>query len=1560
MKKAMVLLVSACSIAMAIIVGAPATPAHAASAAWDGTTVDTSWYFGHETDSTYTLSNAEQLAGLANLVNTGHPFTGKTIELGDSIDLGNKQWITIGSYGNPFSGVFDGKNNTVSNLRYQSSTPLSGAYSYTGLFGYVSGNTADLPQYAEILPNASNFDYAFGTAGIPTDARFSAVVKNLTLSNASIDFGTLGSSTYLPTGKYVGGVVGCAENAYLSNVRVQSSSIRGTCYVGGIVGIGVNAWLSNCSTDALTEVKFASCLDDGTGIPIQVSYAESLNNGTYHFGGIAGAFITGDKNGFVALSGANNCSNAATVTSAALNNNSGTAGGFAGLVRSNSRAIFYQCSNAGSVTAYEYLGADLVLHAGGIVGTGNAASTSSGGTTIIDCQNTGHVAFLNGSPATGSYYAGGIVGTMLLGSGQAYGRNAIVRSSSTDLASSTSKAGGEFSGNGGLFSDIAFDTPLDAVSGELGTIVLNNVSFTPRTIDYDIDHPLSLTLYNTTIGDGKGSSRAAFYLANGSQMGDATTTANIVFGSSAWHNQGTAGSLSAGTTLTAYNGHLGIVGSLTSEAGDLSIPYNSGRIGTVSSTGAGNVSVRNVLDNLGFAGAIATVKNEGGGTLTIARNNGTIDTVTSDSDIVIAENGKTLNTVNATAGANVNIQQNTGTIGAVSSDGTGTITVGASADATMGNFGTIENIGGTGTGDVALYANTGTIEAVNRPNGSLASNTSDNFNTGSLNSLTYSSNASIALPNGGTIGTINNLDANGGTLSITSQNPSSTIARFTGNGTLSLDNTTASTLFTESIEAGALSVAVANGLAGAPGATVRAATYLASAGTSAGSNFYENQTSALAAVGGQTYVWRTTLGPAANSSGWLNSTYAPTITSSDATGCTISPLGTTTVAYGGSQTFEITLQDGYKINDLLVDGASVGAVGHYTFNSVFENHTIHASAVSTVDTLESIEITTPPTKTSYVEGQLFDPAGMEVVAHYNNLASDGPITGYTWTPKEGLNMGTSAVQVSYTEGSVTKTASVDINVAPRQVTGISAKTAPTKLNYVAGQQLNLAGLAVALSYNDGTSVDVPFTNFATFGITASPANGTPLAMSNNGSPITVSLDAQTASVGPLSVSPKAITSISIADNLSDLNQGRVQYYVASEALSINDIAVDLAYNDGTHENGVPYYLFASRGLTASVNGKENGTALSVNDNGAALIVTDGAVSSTNGNAITVVATTSAESLTLLGTQPTPLSMAFLPGKTVFNLPVNSLSAAYSINGVAKSLVISPDRFSTFGVTTNLPAAGAPLTASYNGQPLTYRCGAAETSTSETFGMPEKLSLNNQPAKLSYYVGQPLNLSGLSVKVEFSNSVTENASSLILGEFGITASPANDASLTLADNGAPITFTMADPALTCQSDVLSVAQDVPMKLEITALPTKLTYVEGESFSPDGINVTATMQSGATQQVTGLVTYSPQGPLSTANNQITVSYAENGETVTATVPITVTPTPGPGPNPNPGPGPSPDPGPGPSPEPQPLPNGTAATAQTGDNPWLPITATCVALASACAVAVAIVAGRKKRQR
>ena len=68
-----------------------------------------------------------------------------------------------------------------------------------------------------------------------------------------------------------------------------------------------------------------------------------------------------------------------------------------------------------------------------------------------------------------------------------------------------------------------------------------------------------------------------------------------------------------------------------------------------------------------------------------------------------------------------------------------------------------------------------------------------------------------------------------------------------------------------------------------------------------------------------------------------------TIAAAAGPGGNISPSGSVAVNHGGGQAFAIATDVGYHVADVLVDGATVGAVTGYTFTNVTANHTISAS-----------------------------------------------------------------------------------------------------------------------------------------------------------------------------------------------------------------------------------------------------------------------------------------------------------------------------------------------------------------------------------------------------------------------------------------------------------------------------------------------------------------------------------------------------------------------------------------------------------------------------------------
>ena len=193
MKKGSRLLAVAIVMVMAfsaVIIGA-AHEADAAVDTWDGTSVETGWYSDGSPE--FTIDSAAELAGLAQLVNQGNNFSGKTVTLAADIDLDNKEWTPIGTSDAPFNGIFNGDNFTISNMYINKGFSNTVNNSYVGLFG---------------LTNSP------------------AVIKNLVFENVDIQ-GSL----------YVGTVVGYGfTGSEISNVTVKGDIFIDAWWYAGVIG----------------------------------------------------------------------------------------------------------------------------------------------------------------------------------------------------------------------------------------------------------------------------------------------------------------------------------------------------------------------------------------------------------------------------------------------------------------------------------------------------------------------------------------------------------------------------------------------------------------------------------------------------------------------------------------------------------------------------------------------------------------------------------------------------------------------------------------------------------------------------------------------------------------------------------------------------------------------------------------------------------------------------------------------------------------------------------------------------------------------------------------------------------------------------------------------------------------------------------------------------------------------------------------------------------------------------------------------------------------------------
>ncbi len=202
---------------------------------WDGT-ADTRWYTGHEADTEYRITTAEQLAGLAQLVNADPGttnFAGKTFYLDNDIDLSGHEWISIGTVSGgdypeySFCGVFNGQDHVISNL-----------YSHES---YIEGAN----ESHNLLRNA-----LFGSV-------YNGEVKNLGVADAEIWIDSKDDSA---AGKGI--LVDWMGKSKITNCWTSGSIYSGTKIeknIGGIVGITMQGCtISGCYSTATLTGNFTN------------------------------------------------------------------------------------------------------------------------------------------------------------------------------------------------------------------------------------------------------------------------------------------------------------------------------------------------------------------------------------------------------------------------------------------------------------------------------------------------------------------------------------------------------------------------------------------------------------------------------------------------------------------------------------------------------------------------------------------------------------------------------------------------------------------------------------------------------------------------------------------------------------------------------------------------------------------------------------------------------------------------------------------------------------------------------------------------------------------------------------------------------------------------------------------------------------------------------------------------------------------------------------------------------------------------------------------------------
>ena len=308
--------------------------------------------------SIYYISSYAELLEFRDDVNSGYNYAGDTVKLTQDIviPLGTSFGDPIGkTQANCFSGVFDGQNHKITNLK-MSSTAC--AFIYFGTNCTIKNLsfedvdiTASTFRAAAVVSRAEsitidNVHVLSGTitgtkqngglVGTIVGGSTKTVIKNSS-NYAAVTNQTIGSTT---AGVGCGGAVGYL---YSGDVEIENFTNYGTITsasegTGGVFGyVGLNSYKENDTTYYYSNnLSIKDSVNNGN--------VTGVGNGT---GGIIGASTDSTKEGVkYTTAQIDNCVNNGTI------NGYGYAGGISGLIRYSTTASYIaNCKNYGNVTA---------------------------------------------------------------------------------------------------------------------------------------------------------------------------------------------------------------------------------------------------------------------------------------------------------------------------------------------------------------------------------------------------------------------------------------------------------------------------------------------------------------------------------------------------------------------------------------------------------------------------------------------------------------------------------------------------------------------------------------------------------------------------------------------------------------------------------------------------------------------------------------------------------------------------------------------------------------------------------------------------------------------------------------------------------------------------------------------------------------------------------------------------------------------------------------------------------------------------------------------------------
>ena len=487
-------------------------------------------------------------------------------------------------------------------------------------------------------------------------------------------------------------------------------------------------------------------------------------------------------------------------------------------------------------------------------------------------------------------------------------------------------------------------------------------------------------------------------------------------------------------------------------------------------------------------------------------------------------------------------------------------------------------------------------------------------------------------------------------------------------------------------------------------------------------------------------------------------------------------------------------------------------------SGVYASVYITVTSSGSVKTLSSIAIETPPSQTTYIEGNTFNPSGLVIRRNYSDSTSDtytyaGHTSEFGFTPSTSTALTTGNTSVTITYGGLSCSQNITVNA--KQLSSISISGYKTEFNK--NDDFSFGGTVTA-HYNNGTSQTV------TSGVTYSGYDmATPGVQE-----VTVSYGGKTATY-----------------NITVKNVSTVTDTLTRATTGVSGTSYSTWSNKKVNSDAV--YAGQSAGPTSGTGA--NSIQLRTNNSNSGIITTASGGKCTKIEVVWHDDTTSGRTINIYGK-----NVAYTSPTELFSNSSSGTLIGTIVCGTSTQLVISDD-YEYIGIRSD---NGALYLSS-----VTFTWSNSSKTLTE-------ISVKTAPNKLVYLAGEKFDPTGLELTATYDDETSATIKySEHASDFSFT--PNLNTNLTTSNTSVTITY---------QSLTATQAITVKQLTSISLSNYTTSFVEGDTFSFGG-TVTAHYSGGSSEVVTSGITYSGYDMTTVGNQTVTVTYGGVSETYSITV-------------------------------------------------------------------------------